>query len=246
MRIYCEVCGLGTTNETPRYVCQHCDRQFSHRNSLKSHISYLHIEMPTDEKRYHCVVCGQQFLYKAYLVAHMRRHTGEKPYTCAECGKKFTIRKSLKIHSRIHTGEKPYACNVCNEEFAYKKTFQRHVRIHPGEKQSACGECQDEPKAVNKRSTTITETSSIPRIESQEASYPCGECPLTSTQDCLLTEHVQIHHSTVEKQSPIMTDRPRGDVNRLLYGCGICCQYFATKDEVVKCFNEHELQTGRN
>ena len=230
----------------PSFVCLQCGKQYIHLVDLRTHI-----KMHTGEQQmYTCDKCSKQFVKKYKLEEHLRGHTGEKPYTCGVCCKKFSVRESLRRHLRIHTGEKPYHCNVCDKAFAYKETLQNHVRIHTGEKPAACGEWderfagnQDEPMFIDERSTH--ETPSIPHFESQEASHPCGECLLTFTQDCLLTEHVRIHHSTVEKQSSTMTDRPRGDVNRLLYGCGICCQYFATKEEVVKCFNEHELQTGR-
>lgn len=144
-----------TSEETTagRFICHTCDRSFSQKISLASHMqthksnfcgdckkSFPH----QDELNAHtcdrlfafnvdsrvCRLCGKRFANPSALKIHSVVHTGEKPYSCNVCGKSFTQKGNLKSHQRIHTGEKPHHCVKCGKSFSQKISLKQHLMAH--------------------------------------------------------------------------------------------------------------------
>ncbi|GBN62030.1 Zinc finger protein 227 [Araneus ventricosus] len=124
------------TSGQKRFICNVCQKGYSHERNLKSHMC-LH----EDINPYECKFCGKPSTSKSDLKKHVLIHTGEKPFTCDICGKGFTQNSNLKMHMRTHTGEKPYSCEICEKSFIGKTHLKVHLRIHTGEKPYECELC---------------------------------------------------------------------------------------------------------
>ncbi|XP_029654548.1 zinc finger protein 708-like [Octopus sinensis] len=78
---------------------------------------------------YYCDICKN-----GNLTTHKHVHTEEKLYHCDICGKSFSTGE-LTSHKHTHTGGKPYLCDICDKSFSGKGGLTRHKLIHMEEKQ---------------------------------------------------------------------------------------------------------------
>ena len=118
------------------YSCHHCDKVFSNRHHLTSHL-VTH----TGERNFSCRKCGKCFGRKSTLRAHMTTHTGTSNFMCPLCDKACNDNNSLEEHIRMHTGEKPFVCSICSKAYARKSHLNVHYRVHTGERPFVCLDC---------------------------------------------------------------------------------------------------------
>lgn len=79
------------------YECHVCQKQFSHRTNLQSHV-VIHVTA----KPYQCEICGLEFAEKKQMDAHEIVHWGENILRCGFCPKKFGSNRDLRCHEQIH------------------------------------------------------------------------------------------------------------------------------------------------
>lgn len=104
-RLTCERCGAifqskkslvdhARTHETAQFVCETCDRVFSHPQTLRRH------QLNTHGRPEECVCaeCGRQFASVYSMKRHKAVHTGERPHQCEKCGRAYLQRNDLKLH----------------------------------------------------------------------------------------------------------------------------------------------------
>lgn len=84
------------------YLCSFCDRSFNQKQQLTGHIGRLH----SDERPFHCDMCGSKFKAKNDLLDHKKRHSGLRKHSCSKCPMKFYGSRDLKNHFKsYHTPE---------------------------------------------------------------------------------------------------------------------------------------------
>lgn len=127
-----------TEGSKDKEVCSICQKTFSSKKYLKTHMKVHNVEKPTvkkdpqNEKPFLCSECGLRFVRNDYLVIHMRRHLGVKPYKCKFCDKGFPRATDLTVHERYHTNEKTHLCNLCGKGFQRAYNLLVHMRVHTG------------------------------------------------------------------------------------------------------------------
>ncbi|XP_054831478.1 zinc finger protein 485-like [Eublepharis macularius] len=218
-----------------KYQTRNTEENQNRRNESSASGSESH-DIPTDQGRINCPVCGKTFIHKSVFNTHWRIHTGEKTYKCLEfgqtfvqkthlmeikrilteekaykcleCGKTFVKKVYLMRHEKIHTGEKPHKCLECGKSFTQSGNLTVHQRIHTGEKPYKCLECG---KSFVERSKLIIHQ----RIHTGEKPYKCLECGKRFNDSGGLTVHRRIH--TGEKP----------------YNCLECGKSFARREKLT-------------
>ena len=108
--------------------------------------------MHSDERPFHCDICGKSFKTSACLKLHQNTHGQSegshdfgridiKLYECKVCKKTFNKYGNRARHMKIHTDDKKHECNICRRRFMYPSELTKHRRVHTGERPYKCVIC---------------------------------------------------------------------------------------------------------
>ena len=142
-------------HEGLRFLCKHCERDFTTYEMLKYHTNALH----NGGNKLKCIECNKKFVVPSQVKKHMKLHQSTreklvcpKPFCtseftnrfelqkhvksihqnekldCNDCGKKFLWPPSrLRFHMKTVHGNQKFICTKCSKEFKWKYTFKNHI-----------------------------------------------------------------------------------------------------------------------
>ena len=115
------------TGEKP-FQCETCQRSFSQKSSLNSHMKTHQVIREKPSKRFECDICDHKATTKQNLTSHRTTHTGERPFKCDVCDFSLTRKEHLITHMRIHNDEKPFECEYCSYRCNQRWNLTQHMR----------------------------------------------------------------------------------------------------------------------
>ncbi|XP_036317573.1 zinc finger protein 157-like, partial [Rhagoletis pomonella] len=161
--------------------CPICQKKFD-ADYIRKHIDTVH----SNERNFHCDICGDSYKSKPQLKRHMLLHTKERKVPCTVCDKTFVDKSELKVHMRVHTGELPYACHLCDRRFRIKVRLTYHLQKHANIKR-ICNVCGKEFKTgTSLRKHSFEHTGLMP--------YKCNICNYGSVKREYFITHMQRKH----------------------------------------------------
>lgn len=81
-----------------KYICDHCNKEYSKKNCLRMHMKYSHIV----GWLFQCEKCGKKLSSRAHLVEHENTHEKILDRYVCYCGAKFSSRRGYQKHSKKH------------------------------------------------------------------------------------------------------------------------------------------------
>ncbi len=110
-----------------RIACLICNKQFAHKELLRSHVRQVH-----GQKQYTCDVC--QHVCKSALGLRIHKdHQHENPsqqHPCKLCSRIYKYESDLKMHisSKHINPRQTYTCLVCLRSYKSKKERNKHMK----------------------------------------------------------------------------------------------------------------------
>ena len=105
-----------------------CDYQGAKKN-LTRHIQTVH-----EKRRYVCVLCGDTFSQKFYMVKHKSIKHGGVTIKCELCNESYSTNASLRRHQRLNhdniMNDPRYTCDKCGKTFKIKMACINHMSGH--------------------------------------------------------------------------------------------------------------------
>lgn len=220
-----------TVDSSKSLTCTICEKPFTSRTNLLSHISYVHtnndwirctidgckkvfksIQGITSHMQIHhpeavknCEICKKAFPSEEKLAEHRLKHDKSRSlFDCSFCGKRFSEKHRLRSHLTLH--EKDIVCNICNENFSSEKLMLAHRERHGKKPVIACR---------FKDCNQVFETRREFKLHSSEHTYEkkrkfiCNYCGKSMATMSYLRDHINTHTG----------DRP--------FECKVCGKAFA-------------------
>lgn len=196
----------------PRIPCSYCNKNFTRKDSLESHIRtvhtpvqpftcpqencprtfstrsmYLnHLKVHGEAHPYHCLECTESFSHLAELKDHLKKiHPDTEELRCSECFKVATSHKELMQHK---LSEHRFECEICGKVFARIAYLQVHVKVHNGEAKFNCRYCSE---GFNSIYSYRQHMRKHPEYRRNVNVYPCHACSMTFQDPSELVSHYQ-------------------------------------------------------
>ena len=248
------------TGEKP-LACPDCGKMFIERGALN-----VHRRIHTDEKPFVCPDCNKQFKQSSHLKKHRRIHTGERSFCSLEHNNEFIRHRNSQTEKQqispslcspivdlneqqvLHKIEKLFVCHVCEEPFSEESLLENHVKIHPDAEDFLCE--RNFSNFIEQRKLSLgpqmpvhtDDVSIVPSECNMICSAISGNCGFDGKVDDgdvhMNADKLLDSSTSCSGNEESSTDKKDTDSFKL-YGCGICCQSFSTKEETVHCFHSH-------
>ena len=206
-------------------------------------VEHLNIISPKIEKPFICHVCEESFSQESLLRNHATIHATD--FLCKR-NVLNVIEQRKFCHSDPHmpcrTDEVSIVPNVGNMICsASSGDCVIHLKVEDGGGQFGHVNT-DEPSVSlignsNQKSELFPSSPDVPVPSgSNDNRVMCNGNCLVDVKDELVDIDMHAGHSSVSEGSLKVEDEAD---SLKLYGCGICCQSFSTKEETMHCFNSH-------
>ena len=114
-------------NTKTQPICEICQKLFSNKNNLKTHILTIHQKILPFKCPYPS--CHKRYPNKSRYSVHLRTHLGLKPFTCDICHQSFNESGNLKAHLLKHDPRKQFECPHCDKAYKSKGHLKEHIDI---------------------------------------------------------------------------------------------------------------------
>ena len=207
-------------NET--FICESCQRTFSHSCCLLEHErSHFKENLKRGKDRFPCGLCDKSFHAASHLARHEKSHDKRNEFTCEECGESFARKNSLLKHRIVHSDVKPFVCHICSRGFMQSSNLTTHLRIHTKAKPYPCSTCG---KTFSHSSSRVIHE----RTHTGEKPYVCETCGKRFRQSGDLAKHMRSH--TGEKP----------------YHCAVCAKTFSVQSNLLAHLRIHVKKNSQN
>ena len=168
-------------NSHKALICTICDKAYSNRSNLKSHIQSIHGKSKLNNKRAKkpCNDCKKSF---RNLTRHKQNCGKNEPQICTTCGRDFKSKKARLCHQKtIHEIEKK--CEICGEVCIDQNILQIH---------------KDNLHSIENSHENFDIDTQIEN-STQAQLYECDICARTYASTIEMKIHVRSIHNSVKK-----------------------------------------------
>ncbi|XP_075214790.1 uncharacterized protein LOC142320645 [Lycorma delicatula] len=170
------------------YTCLLCsadDKVMSDPKGIANHMKDVH-----QLRLYICDICGQEFLKRSDLSAHLDDHVTneEGDFQCEICNRIFSNLRLYRVHKRMHLPQiKNWTCDQCGKRYLSRNMLEEHMNSHTGVRPYQCGVCgKDFASKYTFRSHEKTHTE-------RPRPFACPQCPKTFLTQQNLLQHERTH-----------------------------------------------------
>lgn len=216
------------------FQCDHCQKMFSSKASLRRHM-YAHLQL----EPHRCKKCSKKFRYKMHLQNHINKHHKELknfvPMLCQICDKEFLLQENLELHLSTHIkNENSFKCVFCNKKFSYHLLLTQHEKQHLLTGKYQCSVCQ-------LSFDSITRLKFHMKTHLKIKDYICQHCGKEFLRMNSLRRHVQICHSGHRLQCPVCMKKLKGHLTEHMrthkqarpHECDLCGQRFTQSTQLT-------------
>jgi len=127
-----------------KFQCTRCVRGFHARDSLKQHLFRHDAKGP--HEAWACLLCDGKVKFEFYkdMLEHKQREHGDMSLECSHCGRKFLYKKYLLNHMKIHSDPvKWHYCVCCGKKFEKQSQVNNHMKARGKYHNDRCPLCPD-------------------------------------------------------------------------------------------------------
>nr|XP_053629491.1 zinc finger protein 728-like [Cherax quadricarinatus] len=211
--------------------CRLCNKQFSHRRSLRKHMSstiHEHMLLTNNLQKDHaydlkqnfafvCEYCGIKLPTRHMLSKHSRlAHEVGIIWSCPHCEYKTKRNHVFERHMELHLESRlNFMCEVCGSSFHTLATLKdHHSFVHSDERNFKCSQCN---KSFKNKSSLARHS----RTHSDDRPYQC-HCGASYKRLSHLKRHIFSAHNEILKSRAVKkfmrTEETKTIQNNLLTG----------------------------
>ncbi|XP_039762737.1 zinc finger protein 91-like isoform X2 [Pararge aegeria] len=206
-----------------QYVCDYCDRLFTRKHNLQTHIKNWHLGLSC-----YCDICDRNLGSPAGLILHLshgHNSSGQPFPECDLCGRVFSRKQNITSHmNTVHLQtNSAISCKICNKTLTTGRNMKRHIALmhNPDIQYLTCDVC----KKVFKRKDTL-----IAHIQSNhlaKGSIKCDLCVRVYRSNKNLRRHMEMSHGQ------------RGE-----YKCEFCPKAYTSNQSLRRHLRTQHLSEG--
>ena len=237
--------------QSSKFICEFCQKQFSHQAILDYHRTEIHGNSKDSQKLklqefsscVHCLKC-----YKTHnefqvhdcdmkLKLPLKMLNFQSKFKCGNCLEVFKSASRIKFHLDFCCDNQAKKCDKCDFESKSYLTLQKHKSEFHGDLLN----CQLCPKSFKFKTSLVKHL--ISSHENRNVSFQCDKCPKKFIKKVYLTNHLlRFHHLAKENlclhcgQAFLTSESLKRHItdehfSSVTFKCDICEKMFKRKDK---------------